>query len=40
MLSQLNDRQTDIDLPRTTTTGALNPATAQLEELYKMLNIL
>ncbi|CAF1550047.1 unnamed protein product, partial [Rotaria sordida] len=33
MLSQLNDRQTDIDLPRTTTT-------AQLEELYEMLNIL
>ncbi|CAF1469962.1 unnamed protein product, partial [Rotaria sordida] len=40
MLPQLNDRQTDIDLPRTTTAGALNPATAQLEELYEMLNIL
>ncbi|CAF4339361.1 unnamed protein product, partial [Rotaria sordida] len=33
VLSQLNDRQKDIDLPRTTTT-------AQLEELYEMLNIL
>ncbi|CAF1299236.1 unnamed protein product, partial [Rotaria sordida] len=40
MLPQLKDRQTDIDLPRTTTAGALNPATAQLEELYEMLNIL
>ncbi|CAF2767716.1 unnamed protein product [Rotaria sp. Silwood2] len=40
MLSQLNDRQIDIDYPRTTTAGACNFATAQLEELYEMLNIL
>ncbi|CAF1636685.1 unnamed protein product, partial [Rotaria sordida] len=40
MLPQLNDRQTDIDLPRITTAGAFDPATAQLEELYEMLNIL
>ncbi|CAF4207678.1 unnamed protein product [Rotaria sordida] len=40
MLSQLNNRQMDIDLPRTTTAGAYNPPTNQLEELYEMLNIL
>ncbi|CAF3821072.1 unnamed protein product [Rotaria sordida] len=40
MLSQLNNRQMDIDLPRTTTVGAYNPPTTQLEELYEMLNIL
>ncbi|CAF4202647.1 unnamed protein product, partial [Rotaria sordida] len=40
MLSQLNDRQKDIDLSRTKTAGALNPTVAQLEELYEMLNIL
>ncbi|CAF4342234.1 unnamed protein product, partial [Rotaria sordida] len=30
----------DTDLPRTTTAGIYNPATAQLKELYEMLNIL
>ncbi|CAF3886979.1 unnamed protein product [Rotaria sp. Silwood1] len=40
MLSQSNDRQMDIDLPRTTTAGACNPPVAQLEELHEMLNIL
>ncbi|CAF3332865.1 unnamed protein product [Rotaria sp. Silwood2] len=40
MLSQLNDRQVDIDLPRTTTAGACNPATIQLEKFYEVLNIL
>ncbi|CAF1299272.1 unnamed protein product [Rotaria sordida] len=40
MLSQLNNRQMDIDLPRTTTAGAYNSPTTQLEELYEMLNIL
>ncbi|CAF1106165.1 unnamed protein product [Rotaria sordida] len=40
MLSQLNERQMDIDLPRRTTTGTCNAATVQLEELYEMLNIL
>ncbi|CAF1171969.1 unnamed protein product [Rotaria sp. Silwood1] len=40
MLSQLNNRQMDTDLPRTTTAVACNPAIAQLEELYEMLNIL
>ncbi|CAF3332853.1 unnamed protein product, partial [Rotaria sp. Silwood2] len=40
LLAQLNDRQIDIDLPRTTTAGAGNSITVQLEELYEMLNIL
>ncbi|CAF4838523.1 unnamed protein product [Rotaria sp. Silwood1] len=40
ILSQLNDRQMDVDLPRTTTAGTCNPAIAQLEELDEMLNIL
>ncbi|CAF1444846.1 unnamed protein product, partial [Rotaria sordida] len=38
--SQFNDRQMNIDLPRTTTTGACIPATAQFEEVHEMLNIL
>ncbi|CAF3665315.1 unnamed protein product [Rotaria sp. Silwood1] len=41
MLSKLNNRGADIDLPRTTTTAdAYNSATTQVEELYEMLNIL
>ncbi|CAF1345794.1 unnamed protein product [Rotaria sordida] len=40
MLSQLNDRQMDIEHSRTTTAGPCNPATAQSEELYEMLSIL
>ncbi|CAF1078868.1 unnamed protein product [Rotaria sordida] len=40
MLSQLNDRQTDIEHSRTTTAGPCNSATAQSEELYEMLSIL
>ncbi|CAF4995769.1 unnamed protein product [Rotaria sp. Silwood1] len=40
MLSQLNDRQMDVDLPRTTTAGTCNPTIAQSEELDEMLNIL
>ncbi|CAF2372016.1 unnamed protein product [Rotaria sp. Silwood2] len=40
MLSQLNDRQVDIDLPRTTTAEVRNPATTQLEKVYEVLNIL
>ncbi|CAF0963237.1 unnamed protein product [Rotaria sordida] len=40
MLLQLNNRQMDTDLPRTTTAGICNPATAQLKGLYEMLNIL
>ncbi|CAF1077177.1 unnamed protein product [Rotaria sordida] len=39
-MSQIDDRQMDIDLPQTTTAGVSNPATAQLEGLYEMLNIL
>ncbi|CAF1344867.1 unnamed protein product [Rotaria sordida] len=37
--SQFNDRQMNINLPRTTTTGACIPATAQFEEVHEMLNI-
>ncbi|CAF1072303.1 unnamed protein product [Rotaria sordida] len=40
ILSQLNDRQIDSDLSRITSAGDCNPATAQLQELYEMLNIL
>ncbi|CAF0921903.1 unnamed protein product [Rotaria sordida] len=40
MLAQLNDRQMNIDFSQTATAGACNLATAQLEELYEMLNIL
>ncbi|CAF2372038.1 unnamed protein product [Rotaria sp. Silwood2] len=42
MLSQLNGRQMDIDVSRTTTTTttALNSDVIQLEEFYEMLNIL
>ncbi|CAF4126847.1 unnamed protein product, partial [Rotaria sordida] len=40
MLSQLNDRQMDIEHSRTTTAGPCNPATAQSDELYEMLSIL
>ncbi|CAF3247011.1 unnamed protein product [Rotaria sp. Silwood2] len=41
MLSQLNGRQMDIDVSRTTTTTtALNSDVTQLEEFYEMLNIL
>ncbi|CAF5079271.1 unnamed protein product, partial [Rotaria sp. Silwood1] len=40
MLLQWNDRQMDIDLPRTTTAEAYNPVTAPMEELQEMLNIL
>ncbi|CAF4083721.1 unnamed protein product [Rotaria sordida] len=40
MLSQLSDRQIDNDLSRITTSGDCNPGTAQLQELYEMLNIL
>ncbi|CAF1036652.1 unnamed protein product [Rotaria sordida] len=39
-MSQIDDRQMDIDLPQTTTAGVSNPATAQLEGLYEMLDIL
>ncbi|CAF3962302.1 unnamed protein product, partial [Rotaria sordida] len=38
--SQFNDRQMNIDLPRTTTTGACIPTTVQFEEVHEMLNIL
>ncbi|CAF4274678.1 unnamed protein product, partial [Rotaria sordida] len=37
---QFNDRQMNIDLPRTTTAGACILATAQFEEVHEMLNIL
>ena len=40
MRSQLLDTQMDVDLPRTTTTTASDPATAQVQELYETLNIL
>ncbi|CAF4668050.1 unnamed protein product, partial [Rotaria sp. Silwood2] len=40
MLSQLSDRELNIDLHRTTTVGACNSATTQLEEFYEILNIL
>ncbi|CAF2887847.1 unnamed protein product [Rotaria sp. Silwood2] len=40
MKTQFDDRQMDIDLPRTTTDEACNPAKSQIEELYDMLNIL
>ncbi|CAF1004075.1 unnamed protein product [Rotaria sordida] len=40
MLAQLNDRQMNIDFSQTATAGVCNLATAQLEELYEMLNIL
>ncbi|CAF1523826.1 unnamed protein product [Rotaria sp. Silwood1] len=39
-LSQLKDRQVNVDLPRTTTARACNSTTAQFEELYEMLTIL
>ncbi|CAF3375195.1 unnamed protein product [Rotaria sp. Silwood1] len=40
ILLQLNDKQMDTDLPRTTTTGTCNSSIGQLEELYEMFNIL
>ncbi|CAF3790141.1 unnamed protein product, partial [Rotaria sp. Silwood1] len=40
MLLQLSDRQIDNDLSRITTAETSNPGTAQLQELYEMLNIL
>ncbi|CAF4902310.1 unnamed protein product, partial [Rotaria sp. Silwood1] len=40
MLLQLSHRQIDNDLSRITTAGTSNPGTAQLQELYEMLNIL
>ncbi|CAF1441839.1 unnamed protein product, partial [Rotaria sp. Silwood1] len=39
MLLQLNDRQMDIDIPRTTMTEASDLAVVQLKDLNKMLNI-
>ncbi|CAF3692052.1 unnamed protein product [Rotaria sp. Silwood1] len=40
MLSQLNGRQMDNDFSQATTTETSNPGTAELQELYEMLNIL
>ncbi|CAF3548956.1 unnamed protein product [Rotaria sp. Silwood1] len=40
MLLQLNDRQMDIDIPRTTMTEASDLAAIQLKDLNKMLNII
>ncbi|CAF4311150.1 unnamed protein product, partial [Rotaria sordida] len=40
MLLQLSGRQVDNDLSRITTAGTSNPGTAQLQELFEMLNIL
>jgi chromosome segregation ATPase len=40
MQSQLLDSQMDTDLPRTTTTTASNPASAQLQEIHEALDIL
>ncbi|CAF1023598.1 unnamed protein product [Rotaria sordida] len=40
MLSQSNDRLIDNDFSQVATSGDCNPGTAQLQELYEMLNIL
>ncbi|CAF3756383.1 unnamed protein product [Rotaria sp. Silwood1] len=40
MLSQLNGRHMDNDFSQATTTETSNPGTAELQELYEMLNIL
>ncbi|CAF3817639.1 unnamed protein product [Rotaria sp. Silwood1] len=39
MLSQLKDKQMNIDLPQRTTSEVCNPAIVQLEELHEMLNV-
>ncbi|CAF3290633.1 unnamed protein product [Rotaria sp. Silwood2] len=40
MLSQLKDKQMNIDFPQRTTSEVCNPAIVQFEELHEMLNIL
>ncbi|CAF1081960.1 unnamed protein product [Rotaria sordida] len=40
ILSQLKDKQINIDLPQRTTSEVCNPAIVQLEEFHEMLNIL